>query len=101
VPTTRQVNNSPSAVLEREQYLRQAFYGLFKADSANDMHHLNRVICAILQLNTEQCKDVTTRVELLANAIANQNTLETIGASVTGVGSSLSSGISSLSSYWS
>ena len=39
-------SSSHTAIAEREQYLRQAFYSLFCADSATDMQNINR--CALM-----------------------------------------------------
>ena len=89
-----------SAVVERETYLRQAFYGLFCANDAKDMQHLNRVVCTILQLDSLQCKEVSARIDLLAEAVRSAQTMESLSGTFSDVGSSVASGISSLSTYW-
>ena len=95
------VDTSATAAAEREQYLRQAFYSLFKAEASQDMQHMCRAICAILQLSPDQCLEIGHRVDVLAAAVQQQKTLETLSSNISGVGSSIGSGFSSLTSLWS
>jgi hypothetical protein len=87
-------NSPPAAITEREQYLRQAFYGLFKAEAGRDMQHMCRAICAILQLTPEQCREISARVDVLAGAVSRNATMESLS-------SNISSSLTSLSSLWS
>ncbi len=97
----RSVDDSATAASEREQYLRQAFYALFKAEAGQDMQHMCRAICAILQLSPHQCREISAKVDILAAAVAQHNTLSSISSNLSGVGSSIGSGLSSLTSLWS
>ena len=68
--------------LEREQYLRQAFYGLFKAKQGLEMQNLARVMCAILGLSEAQQGEVMERCEVLGTVNLAQSAFETIGKDI-------------------
>lgn len=68
--------------LEREQYLRQAFYGLFRAKQGIEMQNLARVMCAILGLNEQQRGEVLERCEVLGTVNMAQSTFADLGGTI-------------------
>ena len=68
--------------LEREQYMRQAFCALFRANEGIEMQNLARVMCAILGLNEQQQGEVLARCETFGAVTMAQSAVTSLGSSL-------------------
>jgi hypothetical protein len=68
--------------LEREQYMRQAFCALFRANEGIEMQNLARVMCAILGLNDQQQGEVLARCETFGAVTMAQSAVTSLGSSL-------------------
>jgi len=80
--TSNSNSNTTVSLTEREQeYLRQAFVGLFLAKQDKlqlEMQHLGRVLCALLKLSDQQKHEVLERINLLATAAVAKESLDSV-----------------------
>jgi hypothetical protein len=64
-------------------YLRQAFCGFVNAKEAVEMEHLGRVICAILDLNTEEQSKAMMSITNLTPAVVATSAAQSFAKSFT------------------
>lgn len=82
------ITNISESRLEREQklvYLKQAFCGLFKAKQPIEMQHLGRVICAILDVSTEEQNQIMDSIAKLSPAVVTSTTIESLSQSIASI----------------
>ncbi len=70
---------------DKQEYLRKAFIGFFRAKKEVEMQHLGRVICAILCLSVEEQDQVMRGIGLMTPSINLNSTIESLTSNFAGM----------------